>query len=106
MKLAIFVVSIVIGAATLVEPTFAQSAGAAAARLSTASSTQPQTITGRITRLDAKSGLFSVRSGDNGQVVDLIARKDAVVHLRRGERVTVTYQAKTATRIQATRSEK
>ncbi len=66
----------------------------------------PQTITGRVTRLDANSGTFSVRAGDNGQVVDLIARKDLIARLRRGERVIVTYEGKKATKIQATSSEK
>ncbi len=62
----------------------------------------PQTVTGRITRLDPRSGTFSLREGDNGKVVDLTARKDLVAGLRRGDRVTVTYEGNTATKIQAT----
>jgi hypothetical protein len=72
-----------------------------------ASETQPQTITGRITKLDTKSKSFSVRAGDNGEVVDLQARKDVDTEaLRRGERVIVTYAHGVALKIQATRNEK
>jgi hypothetical protein len=75
----------------------------------TASANQPQaqTITGRITKLDTKAGLFSVRAGANGKVVDLRADKNVDTNsLRRGERVIVTYADGVALTVQATRSEK
>jgi hypothetical protein len=65
---------------------------------------QLQTITGRIIRIDGKSGLISVRAGDSGKVIDLKAGQDLIARLRRGERVVVSYSGKTAIRIQATRS--
>lgn len=98
-----YVLSILL-ALTLAAPVFAQSSGATATKLSKAVATEPKTVSGRITRLDTKSGLFSVRSNDGKEVVDLVARRDLIAYLRRGERVTVTYQGKTATRIQMTRT--
>jgi hypothetical protein len=64
---------------------------------------QLQTITGRIVRMDGKLGLISVRASDSGKVIDLKAGQDLMAHLRRGERVVVSYSGKTAIRIQATR---
>jgi hypothetical protein len=85
----------------LVTPALSQS--------TTASANQPpaQTITGRISKLDTKAGLFSVRAGANGKVVDLRADKNVDTNsLRRGERVIVTYADGVALKVQATRSEK
>ncbi len=87
-------------------PAFSQSSAASA---TTASANQPQvqTITGRITKLDTKAGLFSVRAGASGKVVDLRADKNVdTKSLRRGERVIVTYADGVALKVQATRSEK
>ena len=63
-----------------------------------------QTITGRIVRMDIKSGLISVRASDSGKVIDLKVGQDLIARLRRGERVVVSYYGKTAIRIRATRS--
>jgi FlaG/FlaF family flagellin (archaellin) len=68
------------------------------------SANQLQTITGRIIELDTKSGVISVRASDTGRVRELNVDKDVVAHLRRGERVIITYSGKTAKKIQATRS--
>ena len=65
---------------------------------------QLQTITGRIIRIDAKSGVISVRASDSGKVIDLKAGQDLIARLRRGERVVVSDSGKTAIGIQATRS--
>jgi hypothetical protein len=68
---------------------------------------QPETITGRITKVDTQAGRFSVRAGDTRKVVDLIARKAIdTKSMRRGERVTVTYAKGIALTVQATRNEK
>jgi hypothetical protein len=94
---------------TLATPAFSQSSGSTDAGATTASAKEPQaqTITGRITKLDTKAGLFSVRAGANGKVVDLRADKNVdTKSLRRGERVVVTYADGVALTVQATRSEK
>jgi len=68
---------------------------------------QPETITGRITKLDTASGKFSVRVGKDGRIVDLLARKDIdTKSMRRGERVIVTYTDGVALKVEATRNEK
>jgi hypothetical protein len=72
-----------------------------------ASEVRPETITGRITKLDTNSGQFSVRSGANGKVVDLLASKDIdTKSMRRGERVIVTFAQGIALKVEATRNEK
>ena len=90
-------------------PVLSQSSGSGDTTATTASANQPQaqTITGRITKLDTKAGLFSVRAGANGKVVALRAGKNVDTNsLRRGERVVVTYVDGVALKVQATRSEK
>ncbi len=68
---------------------------------------ETHTVTGRIVKLDTNSGMFSVRTGATGKVIDLRADKSVDAKaLRRGERVTVTYAADIALKVQATRSEK
>jgi len=66
-------------------------------------STEEQQITGRITRLDMTKGVFSVREGDNGRVIDFVTTSKSVDirRLRRGERVVVTYSGNVATKIEA-----
>jgi hypothetical protein len=93
----------------LATPVLSQSSSSGDTSATTASANQPQaqTITGRITKLDTKAGLFSVRAGANGKVVDLRADKNLdTKSLRRGERVIVTYAEGVALTVQATRSEK
>jgi|SRR5271166_6853456 len=72
-----------------------------------ASEAQQETITGRIIKVDTKAGRFSVRAGNNGKVLDLLARKDIdTKSMRRGERVIVTYAQGIALKVEATRNEK
>ena len=93
----------------LATPVLSQSTGPGDTTATTASAKEPQaqTITGRIIKLDTKAGLFSVRAGASGKVVDLRAGKNIDTNsLRRGERVIVTYADGVALTVQATRSEK
>jgi hypothetical protein len=93
----------------LATPVLSQSSGSGNTSPTTASANQPQaqTITGRITRLDTKAGLLSVRAGATGKVLDLRADKNIdTSSLRRGERVVVAYADGVALTVQATRSEK
>jgi len=93
-------------AAAFAIPAFAQTlapeAGTAADQSHPAAA--PETVTGRITKLDTKARTFSVRAGDTGRTVDLRAiRSVNVSHLRRGERVIVTHAGGIALKVQATR---
>ncbi len=93
----------------LATPAVSQSSGTGDTSGTTAGAkqSQAQTITGRIIKLDTKSGLFSVRAGASGKIVDLRADKNVDANsLRRGERVVVTYADGVALKVQATRSEK
>jgi hypothetical protein len=81
-----------------------QPSGTAASLNQRDAAKQLQTITGRIVRMDVKSGLISVRASDSGKVIDLKVGQDLTAGLRKGERVVVSYSDKTAIRIQATRS--
>lgn len=81
-----------------------QPSGTAASLNHNDAAKQLQTITGRIIRMDDKSGLISIRASDSGKVIDLKAGQDLIARLRRGERVVVSYSGKDAIRIRATRS--
>ena len=100
--LSILIVAVVLTLPSLAQPT-AQASGAPS---SSSSDLQPQTIAGRIVRLDVKSAAISVRSNDTGKVLDLKVAKSEIVLLRQGQRVIVTYSGRTATKIEATRSVK
>ncbi len=66
-----------------------------------------QTVTGRITHLDTKTGSFTVRAVGSRKSVQLKAGNDVdIMQLRRGERVVVTYSGGTALKVHATRSTK
>ena len=85
---------------------FAESSAPTAAASRAGSSTQTETITGRISSINTKAGTFDVRSL-NGAIVHLKGSKDANPNrLRKGERVIVTYASGVALTIQATRNEK
>lgn len=87
---------------------FAQSPAASASTSSPDSiRSEEHTVTGRIVKLDTTSRIFSIRVGESGKVLDLQADKSVDTNaLRRGERVTVTYAADVALKVQATRAEK
>ena len=64
-----------------------------------------ETVTGRITHLNAKAGTIAVKASDSEKVLKLKAANSVNLHrLRRGQRVAVTYSGGTATRVEATRS--
>jgi hypothetical protein len=64
-----------------------------------------ETVTGRITRLDAKAGTFAVKVNNSTRVIKLRAGDSVnLKKLRRGQRVTVTYSGGIATQVEATRS--
>ncbi|HUO04879.1 MAG TPA: hypothetical protein VMU16_06730 [Candidatus Binataceae bacterium] len=66
-----------------------------------------ETVKGRIVKLDANAGTFSVRIGATGRVVDLTAGERVKLNrLRRDEPVIVTFSGKVATKVEATWSEK
>ena len=66
-----------------------------------------QTVTGRITHLDAKARTLAVKASDSEKVLKLKAAESVNLHkLRRGQRVAVIYSGDTATRVEATRSGK
>jgi len=72
---------------------------------SPAAARAPETVAGRITRVDSGAGTFAVKASDSQKVVKLKAGDSVNLQkLRRGERVTVTYSGDTATRVEATRS--
>ena len=62
-----------------------------------------QTVSGRIVKLDFSSNVISVRANDTGQVINLRTDQQTLKHLRRGQRVIVTYSGNRVTNIQATR---
>jgi hypothetical protein len=69
-------------------------------------SAKVESITGRITSVDTKAGMFVVRAID-GEIVHLHGSNQVAPNrLRRGERVVVTYANGVALTVQATRSEK
>jgi len=66
-----------------------------------------ETVAGRITQVDTKTGTLTVKASNSEEVLKLKAADSINLHkLRRGERVAVTYSGGIATRVDASRSGK
>ena len=83
------------------------SAPAGAASPAAEATSESQTMSGRITKVDVKTGIFSVRNSATRKPVELKAGPGIdPKSMQRGQRVTVTYSGNVASAIEANRSAK